>query len=428
MKKILFDATVLVDGEDLVEERRGIYFVAKKILENMSQYSNVKIELFATTFKIAGLERVKKTLNLEMPLYRKVMKFDEFLYVLVTAARKRRMKNFTRPLVRKWFALWVLVFNIIGMLLYSVYNLFCENPDDSVFFSARTSAPWYIRKNQKIKKFVILYDLIPYILPEYANQKKWGWFGYLIRTLNKKDFYFAISQTTKDDFCDFSRAVRPDHVSVCHLAADENFRPNQNADLTKKTKMQYAIPLDKKYIFSLCTLEPRKNLNRIIRSFILFLKKNNITDLIFVVGGGEWNNFKRALQKDSSISDCFEKYVVHIGYVKDQDLPILYSGALWFVFTSQYEGFGLPPLEAMQCGCPVITSNTSSLPEVVGDAGLMIDWDSDEQHVAAYEKYYFDENIRNEYAQKSLERAKTFSWKKTIDTILKKMREVSGVV
>ena len=99
-------------------------------------------------------------------------------------------------------------------------------------------------------------------------------------------------------------------------------------------------------------------------------------------------------------------------------MPALYSGAEWFTYTSMYEGFGLPPLEAMSCGCPVITSNNSSLPEVVGDAGIMIDYDSDEQHIQAYERYYFDKNLRNEYAQKGIERAKQFSWQKCTNKIL----------
>ena len=73
----------------------------------------------------------------------------------------------------------------------------------------------------------------------------------------------------------------------------------------------------------------------------------------------------------------------------------------------------MPPLEAMQCGCPVITSNNSSLPEVVGDAGIMIDWDSDEHHVDAYEKYYFNESLRKDNGLKGLERSRSFSWKKT---------------
>ena len=104
-------------------------------------------------------------------------------------------------------------------------------------------------------------------------------------------------------------------------------------------------------------------------------------------------------------------------------MAALYSGAEWFVYTSQYEGFGLPPLEAMKCGCPVITSNNSSLPEVVGDAGIMIDWDSDEQHIAAYEKYYMDKKYRDEMAKKGLEHAKIFSWEKTVDIIIKTINQ-----
>ena len=99
----------------------------------------------------------------------------------------------------------------------------------------------------------------------------------------------------------------------------------------------------------------------------------------------------------------------------------MYSGAEWFVYTSQYEGFGLPPLEAMSCGCPVITYNNSSLPEVVGDAGIMIDWDSDEQHIQAYEKYYYDENYRKEMALKGLERSKLFSWEKCANQMIEVM-------
>ena len=87
------------------------------------------------------------------------------------------------------------------------------------------------------------------------------------------------------------------------------------------------------------------------------------------------------------------------------------------MFTSQYEGFGLPPLEAMRCGCPVIASNNSSIPEVVGDAGLLIDWDSDEQHIDAFEKYYFDENLRNERRNKGMNRAGLFSWERMVTGI-----------
>ena len=86
-----------------------------------------------------------------------------------------------------------------------------------------------------------------------------------------------------------------------------------------------------------------------------------------------------------------------------------------------YEGFGLTALEAMACGTPVVTSSTASLPEVVGDAGISIDWDSDEQHVKAYEDYYFNDNLRRTNAEKGLMRAKLFSWKNTTDIMIKEM-------
>ena len=151
------------------------------------------------------------------------------------------------------------------------------------------------------------------------------------------------------------------------------------------------------------------------------IKKNNIQDMIFVIGGAGWNELIEKLQKGIPNFDNYKHLLLKAGYVNDEDLAPLYSGAEWFVYTSQYEGFGLPPLEAMSCGCPVITSNNSSLPEVVGDAGIMIDWDSDEQHIQAYEKYYYDENYRKEMAQKGLERSKQFSWEKCANQMIEVM-------
>ena len=146
--------------------------------------------------------------------------------------------------------------------------------------------------------------------------------------------------------------------------------------------------------------------------------KNNIQDLVWVMGGGQYKSFSEQIKSESINSNLYDRCVLYAGYIDDNDLPILYSNAEWFVFTSQYEGFGLPPLEAMQCGCPVITSNNSSLPEVVGDAGILIDWNSEEQHIEAYEKYYFNEKLRKENSQNGLERAKTFSWTKTVNEMV----------
>lgn len=406
--KILFDATVLVDGNDMVEERRGIYFIAKNLLQEMAQRDEIDVVLFASGYKVAGLSNVNRLLNLKLPVFRKIPALANFFHTIVTFCRKKRMANFQKPMVRKVYASGILFFSSISQIYFFVKDLFYRTSESNAFFSPRTAAPWFIRRDKKIRTYVVLHDLIPYVLPEYAGQRSVGWFGYLIRHLNKNDYYFAISESTKQDFCKFSSKIDPSHVMTVSWAADERYKP----------KKQIGIVSDKRYVFSLCSLEPRKNLLRIVRTFIWFVEKNQIKDLRLVVGGGEWLDVKKILSSELKLKEPLEKYMTHVGYVKDPDLPELYGNAEWFVYTSQYEGFGLPPLEAMQCGCPVITSNTSSLPEVVGDAGIMIDWDSDEQHIKAYEQYYFNEELRKENSRKGLERAKQFSWGKTVDSMV----------
>jgi hypothetical protein len=186
------------------------------------------------------------------------------------------------------------------------------------------------------------------------------------------------------------------------------------------------LPQDKKYIFSLCSLEPRKNLIRSVKTFLRFITKNKIDDLVFVLGGGTWTGFMDKFNAEIPELKDYKDKIFITGYVDTADLEILYSNAEWFVYTSQYEGFGMPPLEAMACGCAVITSNNSSLPEVVGDAAQTLTWDSDEEHVKAYEKYYFDNDFRQSMAKKGLERSKRFSWKKTVDGMLETIEAVEA--
>ncbi|HTP65773.1 MAG TPA: glycosyltransferase family 1 protein, partial [Geobacteraceae bacterium] len=113
--------------------------------------------------------------------------------------------------------------------------------------------------------------------------------------------------------------------------------------------------------------------------------------------------------------DFSRERVIVTGYVADEDLAALYSGAIAFVYPSLYEGFGLPPLEAMQCGVPVITSNTSSLPEVVGDSGILVDPRDADALCAAMLSLYKDSDRREMLAQSALQRAAEFSWKRCVD-------------
>ena len=400
MKKIIFDATVLVDGDDLKEERRGIYYVAKNLLLEMCRQNKSEIILYASGCKMAGLPKVIADLHLSVKPYRSVPVFGKMLHKAMTFCRKKRMLPDSNGILKSFCLLAIFILAAFSSIYFSCLNIGLKYGEDTVFFSPRTSAPWFINRQKAVKKYVVLYDLIP-VLFKNREMLRWGWFAYLLRTLNGDDTYFAISENTKKDFCEYSSKVKPERVIVTPLAADEHFSSQVGPETRDRLRSKYGIPADKHYVLAVGGQDPRKNATRIVRTFIEFKKKKKIDDLILVVSGCHENN------DDGT--------VLYRSYIDGKDLPLLYSNAEWFVFTSQYEGFGLPPLEAMQCDCPVIASNNSSIPEVVGDAGLLIDWDSDEQHVDAFEKYYFDESFRNECRNKGLERAAMFSWEKTVD-------------
>jgi len=409
MKKIIFDATVLVDGDDLKEERRGIYFVAKNLLLEMCRQNKGEIVLYASGCKLAGLPKVIADLNLSVKPYRPVPILGSVLHRVMTFCRKKRMRQDCNGILKSLCSLAIFALTASSSIWFSCLHMGRKYGEDTIFFSPRTSAPWFINRQKAVKKYVVLYDLIPVLFKNPPEMLKWGWFAYLLRTLNGDDTYFAISENTKKDFCKYSSKVDPERVLVTPLAAGEEFSPQVGLDARNRLLSKYGIPADKRYVLAVGGHDPRKNAARIVRSFIAFKEKNKIDDLILVVSCCRGN-------KDDGA-------ILYRSYIDGEDLPRLYSNAEWFVFTSQYEGFGLPPLEAMQCGCPVIASNNSSIPEVVGDAGLLIDWDSDNQHVDAFEKYYFDECLRNECRNKGLKRTAMFSWEKTTEIMMRTMND-----
>lgn len=416
---ILFDATVLVDGYMDCHARTGMYFVAENLLDEMLCRDDINVVLMTFPSKSAGLYKIK-------PQNATILDDESFLsrivFSLLYGIKRRRREVFSLTPLRKALSLIELILENGYETYYSkfIFRRYKKwiNSNEVVYFSPTTDAPKYLYHEQKVKKFIVLLDAIPFKLKGYEKQRNNRWICYF---LNKDFYYFAISESTKKDFCEIYPSINPEHIQVIYLAAKKTFCPQMEEKKKELTKSKYGIPLEKRYVFSLCTLEPRKNLIRAVKSFIRFAEKNSVGDMIFALGGPAWKDFEKQLENDADISGLYSKYVVWIGYVDDDDLPVLYSNAEWFVYTSQYEGFGLPPLEAMQCGCPVITSNNSSLPEVVGDAGIMIDWDSEDQHIKAYEEYYFDEQLRKDNAQKGLQRSKSFSWRKAIDEMLRRM-------
>lgn len=414
--KLVFDATILANEVNKDAARSGIYFTAFNIFKELTKHK--EIDLILCNWG-ANYEDLSTFLN----KYFKNIKFNiinanSFTLYKKLKKRKDYYKNNGNLIVKFLIQILLCCLSPISKIWnkFVIFNCIKKVNMNDAYLSLIYKKP----QNLKIKSYTMLYDLTPKLFPDYHIQifKKGDWLYDLCHSLNKNDYYFAISNATRNDFLKYYPCIDEKKIKTTYLACNSSFKPKSEyeIDIVKK---KYNIPNNKKYVFSLCTLEPRKNLIRAVKTFVEFINKNNIDDLVFVLGGGHWNYFIEKLEQEiKNLSDCRDK-IIKIGYVDDEDLPALYSGAEWFTYTSMYEGFGLPPLEAMSCGCSVITSNNSSLPEVVGNAAIMIDWDSDEQHIQAYEKYYFDNGLRMLNRTKGLERAKQFSWEKCTNEILR---------
>ena len=410
-KTLIFDASVIAENIKVGSGRSGIFFTACNILKNLIDSGKFDVSLCCGFFNNAQfVDFVEKKFGKDIKIYYG-NRFGGFLTKMQKLDEKLRKKHL----------------NITKLLL----NVFVRKPIRLIgnkvklphFDIAFSPVYHFASKFQADRKYIIIYDAIPLLFKEYypSVAVKTHWFYNLTEYIKTKPAckYFAISQSCKNDFVRLLD-MTPDDITVIPLAAnDKNFYHESDNDKIMAARKKYNIPLDKKYVFSLCTLEPRKNLIRAVKTFIEFIKKNKIDDMVFVLGGAHWDEFIGKLESEIDDLGKYKDKIIRAGYIDDADLAALYSGATFFVYTSQYEGFGLPPLEAMQCGCPVITSNTSSLPEVVGDAGIMIDWDDDDAHIAAYEKYYFDNKYRTSMAKKGLTHSKDFSWKNTVDIIIK---------
>ena len=218
--------------------------------------------------------------------------------------------------------------------------------------------------------------------------------------------------------------VDPDNVSVTHLAASSLFHPIEDENIIETAKKKYHIPIHP-YMLGLSTLEPRKNIELTIRAFTDLVCQEKIKNLNLVLVGGKGWNFD-SIFKEVNLTPDVKERVFFTGFVEDKDLSAIYSGSMAFVYPSLYEGFGLPPLEAMQCGIPVITSDNSSLPEVVGDAGIMIDANDKEALCHAVLDLYRSPGLRETMKKKSVKQAKKFSWERCTDETINAYEKALG--
>lgn len=376
---ILYDAT-LIGHVTTNRTRRGIYFVVVNLLRELLARDDVNVILYYHPDLVSSLDYFKNQVKELYPEHKK-------------------------PLIA----------NEMG-------NLFNQSEVD-VVLNTWLWMPDFLN-NIHVTKFLFVYDMMGLLQPGYEDfLSPGGWFQQICASIIPANFIITDSQSAKSDILKLFPYMRREHVGVSYLAADPaKFYQVSNAERDVFLSKIGLKPSDK-YIFALCAIETRKNLLTNIAAFVQFVEKHNIDNFYFIIGGANWDVFAKTLDEYISKSPVLAKYVKRVGYVPDEDLPYYYSFSEWFVFTSQFEGFGLPALEAMMCGSPVVASNSTSLPEVCLNSAILVAPTSVDSHVKAFEKLWFDADLRKSYVEKSLANARKYSWSQTAESIVTFIKE-----
>jgi glycosyltransferase involved in cell wall biosynthesis len=373
--KIAFDMSELIP-----DQKTGIPFYATRIIQNIQRKDNTILYIFnAFSFRKTN-EKIKRLNNLIN-------------------------KSISKINIRKWvpYSVYQLFFNIMP------YHFFFPDQADITHFY-NNMIPCGVRG----KKVVTIHDLTHKAYPEAMDPALKTFMDRNFKiSLDRADKIATVSEFSKGEIIKYF-AVDPSKIAVIPSAVNAgSYFPIKDQKTLAPYKKKYSIAGE--YFLYLGTLEPRKNIGLLVEAYHLL--KQKIPDVPrLLLGGKKGWLYESIFKKVEALG--LGKNVLFLGYVPDEDVAPLMCGALAFVFPSLYEGFGTPPLEAMACGVPVLTSNCSSLPEVTGDAALLVDPSRVEEIAAGMERLLTDKNLRGELSRKGLERAKQFTWERAASLTL----------
>lgn len=264
-----------------------------------------------------------------------------------------------------------------------------------------------------------VYDLAYLYTPESFTCRNRLYFKALLaKSIKKSNFIIATSINTKKDIIDnFPHCA--DKIKVVYGGVDARLKPVTDKEVTAKIKELYKIKKD--FILAVSLISPRKNLTALIKAWKL-LRTERKLDVQLVISGRKGWLYEEVFKEAASWMPNND--IIFCGHVSDEHLLYLYNAAAVFAYPSLYEGFGLPILEAMACGCPVVSSNTSSMPEVCGDAALLVDPKNISEISQALYKIFSDASLRRDLIKKGFEQAKKFSWQNTAQQTIQAYNQI----
>ena len=266
------------------------------------------------------------------------------------------------------------------------------------------------------KEITVIYDLLPYLSKDKELRLKYIQFN-IKNAIKKSDRIITISEFSKEEINQvFPKALSK--ISVIYGSVP----PLPSLDFTAEKEILQKFEIKKPYFFYIGLITPHKNIENLIKAFYFFSKKHPGFELVLA-----GRIAKDLIDPYKIIAELnLQNKVRLIGYITEEEKSVLYKYAKAFVFVSTHEGFGFPILEAQSLGVPVLTSNTSSLPEIAGDGALFVNPFDIEEISKGMEKIVFDENLRKDLIQKGYENIKRFSWRKAAEELLGIFKEVKS--
>ncbi|MBR3971150.1 MAG: glycosyltransferase family 4 protein [Ruminococcus sp.] len=270
------------------------------------------------------------------------------------------------------------------------------------------------------KTVITVHDMVYRTYPETVRgrTKKILDMG-LASSMKRADMIVTVSEFSKSEIIRyFPQHESKIRVVPCGVDLDR-FKPCQQPERIPEVKKKLGI--EGEYFLYVGTIEPRKNLERLINAYNIFCQHEKDAPKLVLAGGKGWL-YDGIFQRVTDLK--LEEKVLFTQYISDEDMNPLMCGALAFVFPSIYEGFGIPPLEAMACGVPVLASNAASLPEVTGDCAVTCDPYSEEEIAEGLRRLYSDSELRADLSRRGLERAKTLTWDSSAEKLYSVYKEL----